>query len=446
MFRERRERVMAALGPQGVAVIPAAPVFLRNNDVEHEYRPDSDLYYLTGFEEPESVLVLVPGAEHPVVLFVRKRDPEREAWDGPRTGVEGALTQFGVDAAFPIDEFAQRLPDLLVNRARLFYALGRDRSFDDKVLDAVSRTRWRVRKGGEWPTEIVEPGKVLHELRLMKSDAELAIMRRAAEISRDAFARAFELARPGRGEYEVEGAMREAFRARGSERPAYAPIVASGPNACVLHYATNRRRMEPGELLLIDAGAEFGGYASDVTRTFPVSGRFSPAQRAIYQLVLDAQLASIEAVKPGATLEEVHKRSVEVITEGLVRLGILQGETAKLIEDGAYKKYFIHGTSHWLGMDVHDVGRYYVDGAPRPLAPGHVLTVEPGLYFGTHDESVPPEYRGIGVRIEDDVACTADGRAVLTHDLPKGVEELEALLSRRDARAASPVPSVLDAQ
>jgi Xaa-Pro aminopeptidase len=432
MFHERRARALAAMGEHAIAVIPAAPVFIRNNDVEHEYRPDSDLFYLTGFAEPESVLLLMNGhPEHRCVLLVRPRDPHGELWDGPRAGVEGAVAQFGADAAFPISELDQRLVEYLAGHTRLYFALGRDRALDDRVLAAIARVRARSRKGGAWPTEIVEPATVLHELRWTKSDAEVEIMRRGAEITRDAFGRAFAAARPGRGEYEVEGVLRGAFRAGGAERPAYAPIVASGANACVLHYTANNRRMEDGDLLLVDAGAEFGGYACDVTRTFPVGGRFTPAQRRIYQLVLDAQLAAIDRVRPGATLEEVHGRAVEVITEGLVALGILQGEPAQLIRDEAHKRYFMHGTSHWLGMDVHDVGRYYVGGGPRALAPGCVLTVEPGVYIAPDDDRAPPEYRGIGVRIEDDVACTETGRRVLTFDIPKHVDELEALLGCR---------------
>lgn len=432
MFHVRRERVLAALGPNAVAVIPAAPVFIRNNDVEHEYRPDSDLYYLTGFAEPESVLLLVTGhPEHRYVLLVRPRDSERETWDGPRAGVEGAVAQFGADVAYPIDELDRRLVEYFTDRSRLYYALGRDRTMDDRILRAIARVRAQARKGVRWPTEIVDPGTIVHEMRWIKSDTEVEIMRRAAEITRDAFARAFEIARPGRGEHEVEGTLRATFRALGAERPAYPPIVASGPNACVLHYRTNNRRMEEGDLLLIDAGAEFGCYAADVTRTFPVSGRFTHPQREIYQLVLDAQLAAIETVRPGATLEQVHRRAVEVITDGLVKLGVLDGDVSTLVEKEAYKRYFMHGTSHWLGMDVHDVGNYYLDGAPRPLMPGCVLTVEPGIYLPPHDERIPPAFRGIGVRIEDDVVCTTDGYRLLTYDIPKHVDEIESLLAQR---------------
>ena len=426
------------MGPRACAVIPTATVAVRNNDVEHDFRPDSDVFYLTGFDEPESVLVLLPEhAEHPVVLFVRPRDPEREVWDGPRAGVEGAVKQFGANVAFPIGELDAKLPALLAGRDRLYYALGVNRSLDDRVLQAISTQRGRSRKGGTWPTEIADPALVVHEMRWRKSEVELELMRRAAEITRDAFTRAFATTRPGRFEYEVEAVLREAFRSRGSERPAYSPIVASGANACVLHYMANNRRMEDGELLLIDAGSEFGCYASDVTRTFPINGTFTAPQRAIYQLVLDAQQASIDAIKPGASIADVHARSVETITDGLVRLGVLKGDPAELVKSEAYKKYFMHGTSHWLGMDVHDVGRYYVDNTPRAMEPGCVLTVEPGVYIPPNDESVPAEYRGIGVRIEDDVVVTADGSRVLTHDIPKTVEEIERVMRTGAAAPAA---------
>jgi Xaa-Pro aminopeptidase len=426
MFQERRTRLLESMGPRACAILPTASVAIRNNDVEHEFRPDSDVFYLTGFDEPESILVLLPEhAEHRVVLFVRPRDPDREVWDGPRAGVEGAVKQFGADAAFPIGEFDAKLPALLAGRERLYYQLGVHRSLDDRVLQGIATQRHRSRKGGTWPTEIVDPAVVVHEMRWRKSQLELDLMRRAAEITRDGFERARETAVPGRHEYEVEAVLRAAFRSRGSERPAYSPIVASGANACVLHYVANNRRMEDGDLLLIDAGAEFNCYASDVTRTFPVNGRFTSAQRDIYELVLAAQLASIAAIEPGATVQQVHQRSVDTITQGLVKLGLLEGDPAELVTNEAYKRYFMHGTSHWIGMDVHDVGRYYHDASPRPMEPGCVLTVEPGIYVGPTDEKAPAKYRGIGVRIEDDVAVTPDGHRVLTHDIPKMVGELE---------------------
>lgn len=409
-----------------VAVLPSAPVAIRNNDVEHEYRQDSDLQYLTGFTEPESVLVLSNvHPEHRAVMFLRPVDPEREVWDGPRLGVDAAAAALGVDAAFPIAELAQRLPDYLGNARRVLYAAGRDRAFDERLFAALAHTRRLERKGISCPTEIHDPAAVLHEMRLRKSPEELVTMRRAAEITREAHLRAMRVARPGRYEHEVEAVLLETFRAAGSERPAYGPIVGSGPNATVLHHRRNDRRLEEGELLLVDAGCELGYYACDVTRTFPVSGRFSPEQRALYDVVLAAQKAAIARVAPGATVDEVHMVAVEVITEGLVRLGLVEGPTETAIAEGRYRRLFMHRTSHWLGMDVHDVGSYLRDGAARPLEPGFVLTVEPGIYVSPKDEQVEARWRGIGIRIEDDVVVVPEGHQLLTHDIPKEVGELE---------------------
>jgi Xaa-Pro aminopeptidase len=432
LYARRRAHVLAAMAASGepaVAVLPAAPTYVRNNDVDHEYRQDSDLFYLTGFDEPQSVLVLSTPArpeEKACVMFVRPRDPEREVWDGPRAGVDGAKAEYGADESFTIDKLESELPKLLTNRRRLYFRLGRDRSFDDRVLEALEATRRRARLGIFWPTEISDPGLILHEMRLVKGTEDLDAMRTAARITRDAHLRAMAHTRAGMHEYEVEALLLETFRKNGSERPAYGSIVGSGANATVLHYRANNRKMEDGDLLLIDAGCEYGYYASDVTRTFPVSGKFTTEQRAIYQIVLDAQLASIEATRVGATLDEVHKKSVEVVTNGLRELGILQGETRELIEKEAYKPYFMHRTSHWLGMDVHDVGSYYVGGKPRVLGEGMVLTVEPGIYIPQKDEKVDSKWRGIGVRIEDDILVTSDGHQNLTADIPKAIADLEA--------------------
>jgi Xaa-Pro aminopeptidase len=424
-FAERRKKLMAKVA-DGVAVFPSAPVAIRNNDVEHAYRQDSDFYYLTGFTEPEAVLVLATKhADHGAVLFVRPRDPEREVWDGARAGLDGAVKDFGADAAFPISELAQRLPDYLQNHERLLYRLGKDRGFDEKMLAALDATRARARRAISWPTQIVDPASVLHEMRLFKSKEELSAMQRAASITRDGHLTAMQLAKPGRYEYEVEAALCQVFRQHGSERPAYAPIVGSGPNATVLHYRQNDRRIEPGDLLLVDAGCEYGYYASDVTRTFPVNGKFSAPQESIYRVVLDAQLAAIEATRPGATLEQIHDRALGVIVDGLLALGLLAGDRQKIIDDQLYRPFYMHRTSHWLGMDVHDVGAYFRDQKPRPLEAGMVITVEPGIYIAAGNATVPPEYRGIGVRIEDDVLVTADGQLNLTADIPKSVSELE---------------------
>jgi Xaa-Pro aminopeptidase len=435
IFAHRRASfcdAMAAAFPSGgaggsaVAVLPAAPVFVRNNDVDHEYRQDSDLYYLTGFDEPESVLVL-DGVQRKTTLFVRPRDREREVWDGPRAGVDGARGRFGADEAFVASELDERLPGLIQNRSRLYYRLGVSRRFDDRLLAAIDRVRARQRTGAFAPTEIVDPGSVLHEMRLHKSPAEIDTMRAAGKITREAHELAMTRARPGMREYELEALLLDTFRRHGSERPAYGSIVGSGPNACVLHYRRNDRSIEAGDLVLIDAGCEYGYYASDVTRTFPVGRDFSREQQAIYELVLEAQTEGIAATKPGTTLDEIHKLSIAVITRGLVRLGLLQGEPEALIESEAYKRFFMHRTSHWLGMDVHDVGAYFQAGAPRRLEPGMVLTVEPGIYIAPDDDTVQPEWRGIGVRIEDDVAVTESGRDVLTEGIPKTVAELRSM-------------------
>jgi Xaa-Pro aminopeptidase len=433
IFAQRRSALLESMGP-GVVLLPSAPTFIRNNDVEHEYRQSSDLYYLTGFEEPDSVLVL--SNQHPshrAVLFMRERDPDRETWDGPRLGVDRAIAALGIDAAFPIRELETRLPDYLENHRRVHYRIGLDRAFDERFLRALDVVRVRSRRGIECPSEIVDPGASLHEMRLRKSAVEVDTMRKASAITRDAHLAAMRAALPGRYEYEVEAELMRVFRARGSERPAYGSIVGSGPNATILHYRKNDRRLEPGDLLLIDAGAEFGLYASDVTRTFPVSGEFTPAQREIYELVLASQLAAIEAVKPGGTVEAIHDVAVSVLVDGLLSLGLLAGSKEEVLETGSFRRFYMHRTSHWLGMDVHDVGRYHQAGVPRPLEPGFVLTIEPGLYIADNAQNadVDPRFRGIGVRIEDDILVTAAGRDNLTHDIPKRVDELTEVLRDR---------------
>ncbi len=416
---------MASASSSAVAVLPAAPVFVRNNDVDHEYRQDSDFFYLTGFDEPDSVLVL-DAQERKTTLFVRPRDREREVWDGPRAGVDGARERFGADEGLVVAELDEKLPSLIQNHRRVYYRLGANRRFDDRLLRTIDRVRARQRTGAIAPTEIVDPGAILHEMRLRKAPVEVDTMRSAARITREAHELAMRRTRPGMREYEVEALLLDTFRRHGSERPAYGSIVGSGPNACVLHYRRNDRMMNPGELLLIDAGCEYGYYASDVTRTFPVGRDFSREQQAIYELVLEAQTEGIAATRPGATLDEIHKLSIGIIARGLVRLGLLQGEVEKLIETEAYKRFFMHRTSHWLGMDVHDVGAYFDCGEPRRLEPGMVLTVEPGIYIAPDDEAVSPEWRGIGVRIEDDVVVTESGREVLTEGIPKSVAEVRA--------------------
>jgi Xaa-Pro aminopeptidase len=429
-FAARRQRFLEEMGP-GVAILPAAPTAVRNNDVEHDYRQDSDFFYLTGFDEPGSVLLLsTEHAEHRTVIFVRKRDKERETWDGPRAGVDGAKELLGAEAAFPIEELEQRLPDYLSDVRRLHYRLAVNHEFDQVVFRAIEAVRRKARTGVVAPSEIVDLTRDLHEMRLRKSATEIATMAAAAAISREAHARAMQVATPGAFEYEVEAEILRVFRARGAERPAYGSIVGSGPNATILHHRRNDRQMQDGDLLLIDAGAEYGYYASDVTRTFPVNGKFTPEQRAIYELVLRAQLAAIETVRPGVAYMDVHDRALRVLTEGLIELGLVPGPLDEAIEAGRYKPYYMHKTSHWLGMDVHDVGDYFADKRPRKLELGMVLTVEPGLYIA-RDAPVAEGFRGIGVRIEDDIAVTADGHHNITADIPKDPSELERLLAAR---------------
>ncbi len=408
-----------------VAIFASAPVYTRNNDVDHDYRQDSDLFYLTGFSEPDSVLVLT-AKDRKATLFVRPRDKERETWDGLRAGVDGAKADFGADVAHVVADLPIELPKLLENNARLYYRLGRDRAFDDKVFAALDRTRARARMGVSWPVDICDPSPALHEMRLIKGSEDLDAMRAAAKITADAHVRAMAETKPGMREFQVDALLMETFRREGSERTAYANIVGSGENATILHYRAGNRQVQDNELVLIDAGCEYGYFASDVTRTFPANGKFTKEQRAIYELVLEAQEAGLAASVTGSTLDGIHDLCVEIITRGLVKLGLLKGEVPKLIEEGAYKPFYMHRTSHWLGMDVHDVGGYYVGGKARPLAPGMVLTVEPGIYIARDEDRVPPEWRGIGVRIEDDILVTEQGYENMTASIPKTVQEVES--------------------
>jgi Xaa-Pro aminopeptidase len=427
-YANRRQQALDAIHP-GVLIVPSAPTVLRNGDVPHEYRQDSDFYYLTGFEEPGSVLVLMSPAEHHFTLFLRPRDPEREAWDGPRAGLEGATRDLGAEQAWPHEELVARLPDLLRNRSRLFYRFGRDRALDDAILSTIAVLRTQGRKGVWWPREFVDPESVLHELRVTKTPGELELVRRAVAITNEAVLLAMAEARPGRHEYEIEALVRGTFLRLGAERVAFAPTVASGPNATVLHYRKNDRLLAPGELLLLDVGCEYRYYASDVTRTFPVSGTFSRPQASLYRLVLRAQEAALARVGPGCTLEQVHQAALLAITEGLVELGLVQGPVADALEERRYQPFFMHRTSHYLGMDVHDVGLYHFEGTPRPLEPGMLITIEPGVYVAENAD-VPAEYRGIGVRIEDDVLVTEAGREVLSAGIPKDLADVERVCRR----------------
>lgn len=428
-FARRRRQLMKAMGRDSIAIVPAAPVHLRNNDVEHAYRQDSNFHYLTGFREPESVAVLVPGRpQGEYLLFVRDRDPARETWDGRRAGPVGARRDFGADDAFPIGDIDDILPGLLENRAKVFYTVGVNRDFDQRVVGWVNGLRALAKHGRHAPYEMVALEHVLHEMRLFKSRAEIELMREAARIAARAHVRAMRKCRPGAYEYEIQAELEYEFR-RARAEPSYLPIVGGGANGCILHYRENESVLRAGELLLIDAGCEYECYASDITRTFPVNGRYSKAQRALYDLVLEANRAAIAAVRPGNHWNVPHETAVQVLTAGLVRLGLLKGKVPALVKSLAYRRFYMHKTGHWLGMDVHDVGDYKIGDAWRVLEPGMVLTIEPGLYIPPGTRGVPPEFRNIGIRIEDDVLVTRDGHEVLTDGVPKDAGEIEALMA-----------------
>jgi len=465
-FIDRRQRFAEAVG-DGLAIIPAAREVTRNSDVHYEFRQDSDFFFLTGFDEPDAVAVFNPAhAKERYVMFVRPRDREMEIWNGRRAGVEGAVATYGADAAYPVDQLDQKLREYAVDRPALFYRLGNP-VFDARITRLLGELRAMQRRGHGAPARVEDPGPIIHEMRLRRSDAELARHRRACEISRDGHIEAMRYARPGLYEYQVQAAMEFVFREGGSPRNGYPSIVASGPNACILHYTENRRQMLDGDLLLIDAAAEYGYHSSDITRTFPVSGRFTAPQRAIYEIVLRSQLAAIAAAKPGARYEAMHEAARRVLVDGLVDLKLLPRGVDDSLAMHLYREFYMHGTGHWLGMDVHDVGDYKIHGESRVLEPGMVFTVEPGLYFDPEREEVtfhlrefseqemwerrdrlgvaaakkledeekgkaptvkhhvPAEFRGIGVRIEDDLLITGDGHDVLTKGTPKSVDEVE---------------------
>lgn len=419
----RRKHIQQQIG-QGVLVLFAAAPTLRNNDVTHEFRQDSDFYYLTGFDEPDAALVITGGATPRSTLLVSPRDPEREVWEGARLGVDGARG-LCFDEVFPIGELDEQLPRLLLDRTHVVCRFGGDSLVDQRLVRALGAARRQMRRGAGCPSSLVDVATLVHEMRRNKESSEIALLERAIEISGAAHLAAMREARPGAHEYEIEALLRATFRARGSERVAYEPIVGSGPNATILHYVKNQRQMQDGELLLIDAGCEYGYYAADITRTFPVSGTFNAEQREIYELVLAAQKACIAAAAPGVTLEALHQQATRVICEGLISLGVLSGGVREAEEAGSYKPYFMHKTSHYLGMDVHDVGRYFEQGKPRPLEAGVVITVEPGLYFSPEAPEAAARYRGIGVRIEDDLLIEPNAARVLSGAVPKEVDEIE---------------------
>ncbi|MGK7877146.1 MAG: aminopeptidase P N-terminal domain-containing protein [Xenococcaceae cyanobacterium] len=431
-YRQRREQLMLKIG-NGTAIFHSAPTAVMHNDVEYVFRQDSDFFYLTGFNEPEAVAVLAPHhSEHRFVLFVQAKDPQKETWTGYRLGVEAAKEQFGADEVYPIAELDEKLPQYLEKADRIYYHLGRDRAFNEIILTHWQRLMATYPKRGTGPIAIEDTNPVFHPMRQVKSPAELEMIRKATAISAAAHNRAREFAQPGRYEYEVQAEIEHTFRLHGGIGPAYPSIVASGSNACILHYIENNRQMQNNELLLIDAGCSYGYYNGDITRTFPLSGKFTPEQKAIYEIVLQAQLKAIEEVQPGKPYNEFHDIAVCVLVQGLIDLGLLVGDFEELIKEEKYKPFYMHRTGHWLGLDVHDAGVYkHGEEVWQTLQPGHVLTVEPGIYISPNikpaegQPEIPERWRGIGIRIEDDVLVTPDGHEVLTAAVPKSVKEME---------------------
>lgn len=428
-YAKRRKQLMQKIGPNGIVILPAAPELNRNGDTSFPYRQNSDFYYLTGFNEPEAIAIIAPkrkGGEF--ILFNRVRDREQEIWNGFRAGQQGARKTYGANEAFPISEFESKLPELLEGRTEIHYPISLDKKFDAAILKAVNKIRGKIRSGMQSPMAFVDIIDTIHEMRLIKSPAEIALMRKAADISVDAHIRAMQLCRPGINEYQLEAELQHEFQSNGARFLAYPSIVGSGANSCILHYNDNDHIVKDGSVVLIDAGCEYQNYASDLTRTFPANGKFSPEQRAIYEVVLAAQLAGIKAVRPGAAFPAIQNAIVKVITQGLLDIGLLKGKLNDLIESQAYFKFYMHKSGHWLGLDVHDVGRYKINGKWRTLKPGMVLTVEPGIYISSDIPGVPKKWHHIGVRIEDDVLVTPKGCEVLSGGLPKTVEDIEAIM------------------
>ena len=427
-FRKRRTRLMKTIGKGAAVILPAAGIQTRNNDAEHAFRQDSHFHYLTGFNEPDAVVVLVPGRKQgEFILFCRDRDPAMELWTGKRAGLDGAVSDFGADEACEIDDIDEELPALLEGVRTVHFPIGQDAAFDHRLFSWVNTLRQQNRRGKQAPVEFVDLGLTLNEMRLFKSRAEISMMRQAARISAEAHRQAMRHTRSGMMEYEIQAETEYWFRKAGCV-PSYGTIVGGGENACVLHYVDNNCELKDGDLLLMDAGAEYGLYAADITRTWPVSGRFTEAQKALYEVVLKAQLAAIRQVRPGKPWSAAHKAAVRVITGGLVELGLLKGQVDALIKKEAYKKFYMHGTGHWLGMDVHDVGQYKRDDKWRILEPGMVLTVEPGLYIAANTPGVAKKWWNTGIRIEDDIVVTAEGCEVLSKDIVKDIESIESLV------------------
>lgn len=429
-FSRRRRELIRQLAPHSLAILSAATHKIRSRDTEYHFRQDSDFYYLTGFEEPEAVMVLVPGREPAdYIMFCRPNDKEKELWEGKRAGLSGVKTDFGVEESYSIEEINKVLPMLCEGREKIYYQLGQNTHFDSQVLQWINTIKSKVRKGISPPRELVDLSHTLHDMRLIKNDAELVLLSESAKIGASAHCRAMKQCRPGLFEYQLEAHIRHEFALSGARFAAYNSIVGGGENACVLHYTDNNDPLQDGDLVLIDAGCEYHYYATDITRTFPINGQFNDVQKKLYNLVLKAQEAAIAQVRPGALWNTPHDIAVQIITEGLVELGLLKGNVESLIQNEAYKPFYMHKIGHWLGMDVHDVGAYKRNGDWRVLEPGMVMTIEPGIYIAQDNADVAPQWRGIGIRIEDVVVVTSQGSRVLTSDVPKSPEAIEALMS-----------------
>ena len=431
-FKRRRKQVMQQIGKGNIGLIASAPNQTRNRDVDYPYRQDSDFFYLTGFNESGALAVFIPGREQgEYILFCREFDAKKALWEGAHSGLEGATRHYAADDSFPIDDLNDILPGMLENKGKVFYPMGRDSDLDHKLLEWITKIRTQSRNYISAPGELVSLEHIVHEMRLFKSAAELKFMRRAAEVSVQAHRRAMQICKAGMHEYEMEAEMIHEFMREGLRAVAYPSIVAAGKNACVLHYVHNNTKLKKGDLILIDAGAECDHYAADITRTFPISGKFSPEQKVLYQLVLDAQEAAIAEIYPGNGWNRAHEVSVQIITEGLVKLGLLTGDVKTLIEEEKYKEFYMHKIGHWLGMDVHDVGDYKINEQWRTLEAGMVLTIEPGVYVQADCASVDPKWRGIGIRIEDDVLVTKQGHEILTRGVPKTIADIETLMQAK---------------
>ena len=429
-MKVRRKELMARMEPNSIALLASAQPHIRNGDAEYLYRQNSDFYYLTGFSEEHAFLALIPGRKQgEAILFCQEKDKQKELWTGILMGPGAACEELGIDDAFPISDIDDILLGLIEGRDRVYYSMGKDDQFDNQVMDWVKVIRNKAKMGAHPPGEFLVLDHLLHELRLFKSAGEIKLMEKAAKISAEGHKSAMACCKPGIKEYEMEAELLYAFTRNGSRAPAYNSIVASGENACILHYNKNDAEVKEGDLILIDAGCEYGHYASDITRTFPATGKFSPEQKAIYEIVLAAQDAAIDAVAPGVSWDEPHNVSVKVITQGLVKLGLLKGKVSQLIKAGSYRDFYMHRVGHWIGMDVHDVGDYKIDDHWRLLEPGMVTTIEPGIYISPENKNVEKRWRGIGVRIEDDVLVTKQGNKILSEGIPKTIEEIELFMS-----------------